>query len=174
MPLVTSAGDQRQTRMRGKDGRFGSGGSGILSTAGLGQGNFAWKRKLREGWWRARALAPNPPASPLAPDWSQRAQESSALESALPGRLAPRSAQPHDGLVLRTVSARARCEDRTLARLAPVAEFIVDAELARTNVTDEIARTVVFGHEGAAARSGTRRAWQMERFGFGALAQLLL
>lgn len=81
-------------------------------------------------------LAPKPPALPLAPDWRPRAKEISALEAALNVRLAPRSALPHDGLVLRTVSAPLGCDDRTLARLAPVAELIVDAELARTKVTD--------------------------------------
>ncbi|MEY4940321.1 MAG: hypothetical protein RIQ93_2056 [Verrucomicrobiota bacterium] len=81
-------------------------------------------------------LTPKPAALPLAPDWRPRAQEIAALEAALNVRLAPRSALPRDGLVLRTVSAPARCDDATLSRLASVAELIVDAELARTKVTD--------------------------------------
>ena len=42
-----------------------------------------------------------------------------------------------DGLILRTASAPERCNDATLAQLAPVANLIVDAELARTKVTDK-------------------------------------
>ena len=80
--------------------------------------------------------APKPPPVPLAPDWRPRAQEIAALESAAGVRLTPRSAVATDGLVLRTVSAPGRCDDAVLKRLAPVAELIVEAELARTKVTD--------------------------------------
>jgi hypothetical protein len=38
--------------------------------------------------------------------------------------------------VLRTASAPTHCDDAVLAKLAPIAELIVDAELARTKVTD--------------------------------------
>ena len=41
-----------------------------------------------------------------------------------------------DGLILRTASAPGRCDDAALAKLAPVAALIVDAELARTKITD--------------------------------------
>lgn len=80
--------------------------------------------------------APRPPPVPLAPDWRPHAGEIAALESAAGVRLTPRSAVPTDGLVLRTVSAPGRCDDAALKRLAPVAELIVEAELARTKVTD--------------------------------------
>src|SRR5262249_32619366 len=52
-------------------------------------------------------------------------------------RLVARSQIPTDGLILRTVSAPERCSDETLKQLAPVAPLIVDAELARTKVTDK-------------------------------------
>ena len=85
----------------------------------------------------APALAvPKPPAPPLAPDWRPRAAQIARLEAALGLRLAPRSSVATDGLILRTASAPLRCDDAALARLAPVADLIVEAELARTKITD--------------------------------------
>jgi mono/diheme cytochrome c family protein len=72
----------------------------------------------------------------LAPDWRERSAEIAALTKQLGVKLVPRSQIPTDGLVLRTASAPQRCDDAMLAALAPVASFIVDAELARTKVTD--------------------------------------
>jgi hypothetical protein len=72
----------------------------------------------------------------LAPDWRPRAAEVTALESALGVRLVPRSQLATDGLVLRTASAPGRCDDATLAKLAPLAAYIVEAELGRTRVGD--------------------------------------
>jgi hypothetical protein len=80
--------------------------------------------------------SPKAAAAPLAPDWRPRAAEIGALEQALGVRLAPRSQVATDGLVLRTASAPGRCDDTTLEKLQSVAELIVDAELARTKVTD--------------------------------------
>ncbi len=81
----------------------------------------------------SRAKAPE---EPLAPDWRPHAAEIAALENALGVRLVPRSQVATDGLVLRTASAPARCDDAALAALGPVARFIVEAELVRTKVTD--------------------------------------
>ncbi|HJT97422.1 MAG TPA: hypothetical protein VJ696_03835, partial [Rhodanobacteraceae bacterium] len=51
------------------------------------------------------------------------------------------------GLVLRTASSPQTCDDAVLDKLAPFAPFIVDAELARTRVTDAGARTLAkFGN----------------------------
>ncbi|MBI5693621.1 MAG: hypothetical protein HZC55_26390 [Verrucomicrobia bacterium] len=75
-------------------------------------------------------------AEALAPDWTSRAAQITALEQALGVRLLPRSQVPTDGLILRTASSPARCDDAALAKLAPVADLIVEAELARTRVTD--------------------------------------
>ncbi len=72
----------------------------------------------------------------LAPDWRPRAAEVAKLERALGLRLVARSHVPTDGLVVRTASAPARCTDETLAQLAPVADLIVEAELARTKITN--------------------------------------
>jgi hypothetical protein len=77
-----------------------------------------------------------PPAIALAPDWRPFAREIASLEKELGVRLVPRSQVPTDGLILRTASAPRRCDDATLAKLTSVAPLIVDAELARTKVTD--------------------------------------
>ncbi|WP_414662936.1 c-type cytochrome domain-containing protein [Horticoccus sp. 23ND18S-11] len=76
------------------------------------------------------------PVVALTADWRPRAGEIAALEKATGVRLVPRSLVATDGLVLRTASAPSRCDDAALARLAPVSAFIVEAELARTKVTD--------------------------------------
>ena len=74
---------------------------------------------------------------PLTPDYRPQLKTIAALEASLGVRLVPRSQNPTDGLILRTLSTPARCNDATLAQLAPVANLIVDAELARTKVTDK-------------------------------------
>jgi mono/diheme cytochrome c family protein len=85
----------------------------------------------------APSLSRFKPAEPArAPDWRPRAGEIAALEARLQIRLVPRSQVPTDGLVLRTASAPGRCDDTVLAALAPLAPLIVEAELARTRVTD--------------------------------------
>lgn len=75
-------------------------------------------------------------AAPLAPDYRPRLDTITALASSLGVRLIPRSQNPSDGLVVRTVSFPEHCTDQTLAALAPIADLIVDAELARTKVSD--------------------------------------
>ena len=74
------------------------------------------------------------PAATL--DYRPHARQLAELERALDVRFVPVSENPRDGLILRTVSHADRIDDRVLARLAPVASLIVDAELARTRVTD--------------------------------------
>jgi hypothetical protein len=80
--------------------------------------------------------APKAPMVALAPDWRPRAAQIVQLEKALGLRLVARSHLPTDGLVLRTAGAPGRCDDAALAQLAPVADLIVEAELARTKITD--------------------------------------
>jgi hypothetical protein len=80
---------------------------------------------------RARA-----PHVPLAPDWHPQAKAIAALEKELGVRIVPRSQIATDGLILRTASAPNHCDDATLAKLAPIAALIVDAELARTKISD--------------------------------------
>jgi hypothetical protein len=76
-------------------------------------------------------------SQPLTADYRPQSNTIAALETSLGVRLVPRSQNPTDGLILRTLSAPSRCNDATLAQLAPVANLIVDAELARTRVTDK-------------------------------------
>ena len=90
----------------------------------------------------ALARLPSPPtqheaSSPLTPDYRPQLKTIVALEASLGVRLVPRSQNPTDGLILRTASAAKRCNDATLQQLTPVANLIVDAELARTDITDK-------------------------------------
>ncbi|MFZ9839134.1 MAG: c-type cytochrome domain-containing protein [Opitutaceae bacterium] len=111
---------------------------------------------------------PKPAPAALAPDWRPRADEIRRLETELGVRLVPRSQQAGDGLILRTAGSPRRGDDAALARLAPIAELIVEAELARTPVTDaglaavgrwtnlrslDLSRTLVTG-QGVAALAG--------------------
>jgi uncharacterized membrane protein len=79
----------------------------------------------------------NTVSPPLTADYRPQIKTIAGLEAALGVRLVPRSQTPTDGLILRTASAPERCSDATLAQLSPVANLIVDAELARTKVTDK-------------------------------------
>lgn len=76
------------------------------------------------------------PVAP-APDYRPFVAQLVELENALPVRFVPVSEKPTDGLVLRTVSTASEVDDRVLARLVPIARLVVDAELARTRVTDD-------------------------------------
>jgi Planctomycete cytochrome C len=73
---------------------------------------------------------------PKVADYRPQLKTITALETSLGVRLVPRSQDPTDGLILRTVNSPESCNDETLARLAPVGNLIADAELARTKVTD--------------------------------------
>jgi uncharacterized membrane protein len=91
--------------------------------------------------------APPPPVSessllPLASDYRPQLKRIASLEEELGVRLVPRSQNPMDGLILRTASAPERCNDAALARLKSIGNLIVDAELARTKVTDAGLKTL--------------------------------
>jgi uncharacterized membrane protein len=93
-----------------------------------------------------REALPLPPPKPVVPppatDYRPRSEKIQALKSEFGIQLVPRSQDPRDGLILRTVSAPERCNDGVLAALEPIADLIVDAELARTRVTDEGMKTL--------------------------------
>jgi mono/diheme cytochrome c family protein len=72
----------------------------------------------------------------FAPDYTPQEQQIGAIEAALGVRLLPRSQIKTDGLTLRCVSAPQRCDDAAIKKLAAIAPLIVDAELARSAVTD--------------------------------------
>lgn len=106
------------------------------------------ERQLLQAWIDAGAAqssdpgaidgAPADPGEGRAavPDYRADAAAIASLQETLGIRLVPRSQDPADGLVLRTASAPSRCDDAVIARLQPVARYIVEAELARTAVTD--------------------------------------
>ena len=111
-------------------------------------------RKLLELWINAGAspivgidavagapAAPKP-YEPLTPDYRPEQPLITQLEASLGVRLVPRSQNPLDGLVLRTASSPSHCNDAALSKLAPVARYIVDAELSRTPVTDAGLKTL--------------------------------
>ncbi len=80
--------------------------------------------------------APRAAAIALAPDWRPQAKAIVDFEQATGLKLVPRSQVATDGLILRTASAPTRCDDAALEKLRPVAALIVEAELARTKLTD--------------------------------------
>jgi uncharacterized membrane protein len=86
--------------------------------------------------------ASEPPALPLASDYRPKLPLITSLEQELGVRLVPRSRNPQDGLILRTGSAPERCDDVALGRLRVIGALIVDAELARTKVTDAGLKTL--------------------------------
>jgi uncharacterized membrane protein len=79
---------------------------------------------------------------PLTRDYRPQLPLITSLERELGVRLVPRSRNPQDGLILRTVSAPDRCDDAAVARLKAIGPLIVDAELARTKVTDAGLKTL--------------------------------
>ena len=95
---------------------------------------------------KVKAAAPPEPVKvivpPFAPDYRPRTEKIAALQSQLGVQLVLRSQDPRDGIILRTTSAPERCGDAALRALKPIADLIVDAELARTKVTDEGMKTL--------------------------------
>jgi uncharacterized membrane protein len=95
---------------------------------------------------KVKAAAPPVPVKvivpPEAPDYRPRTDKIAALQTQLGVRLVLRSQDPEDGIILRTTSAPERCNDEVLLALKPIADLIVDAELARTKVTDEGMKTL--------------------------------
>ncbi len=138
-------------------------------------------RKLLELWINAGAspivgidavagapAAPKP-YEPLTPDYRPEQPLITQLETSLGVRLVPRSQNPLDGLILRTASFPAHCNDAALSKLAPVARYIVDAELSRTPVTDAGLKTLAqFSNLRALDLSHTA----ITSAGLGALAEL--
>jgi hypothetical protein len=87
-------------------------------------------------------LASELPVVPLTGDYRPQLPLINSFERELGVRLVPRSRNPQDGLILRTVSAPERCDDAVVARLKVIGMLIVDAELARTKVTDAGLKTL--------------------------------
>ena len=79
-----------------------------------------------------------PPELPLQPvaDYSALLPAIRQMQQAQGAKLMPVSAKPEDGLVLYTVDASANFGDAQLAQFRKFAPYIIEAELARTAVTN--------------------------------------
>jgi hypothetical protein len=73
---------------------------------------------------------------PRVGDYSHLSKEIAALETELGVTLAPVSRLPGDGLILRTRAVASQFGDAELARLANLAPYVVEAELAGTQLSD--------------------------------------
>jgi len=82
-----------------------------------------------------REEQPEPPLQPVG-NYSQFMPEIVRMQQGIAAKLVPVSANPSDGLILRTVDVSASFGDAQLAQFQQFAPYIVEAELARTAVTD--------------------------------------
>lgn len=78
---------------------------------------------------------PEPPPQPVG-DYSQFMPEILQMQQGIGAKLVPVSAKPSDGLILRTADISASFGDAQLQQFQKFAPFIVEAELARTAITD--------------------------------------
>lgn len=84
----------------------------------------------------APAASAVPAVLAAAPDFHPHLDAMRAWERTWGLRLVPISQSGTDGVILRTASSPARCTDEAIAALGSLRELIVDAELARTAITD--------------------------------------
>lgn len=75
-------------------------------------------------------------APPPVGDYSALMDEIRQMQRSQGAKLVPVSANPSDGLILRTIDVAASFDDAQLAKFQHFAPFIVEAELGRTAVTD--------------------------------------
>ncbi len=104
------------------------------------------------------ALSEGPPEPPPEPvgDYSQLMPEIVRMQHSLGAKLVPMSANPADGLILRTVDAASSFGDAQLAAFEKFAPYIVEAELGRTAITDASVDTLkTFTHLRALHMEGT-------------------
>lgn len=85
---------------------------------------------------RAESGAAQPAYVPKVADYSQMHGEIARIEQSTGIKFVPVSQRPGDGLILRVRGAESRFGDAELAQLARIAPYVVEAELAGTNVTD--------------------------------------
>ena len=96
-----------------------------------------------------------PPPQPVG-DYSRLMPEIVRMQHGLGAKLVPVSANPSDGLVLRTVDAAPSFGDAQLADFQKFAPYIVEAELARTAISDAAFDTLrTFTHLRALHLEGT-------------------
>lgn len=82
-------------------------------------------------------------APPPVGDYSAFMAEIRQMQQSPGAQLAPVSADPSDGLILRTADVAGTFDDAQLRKFQRFAPFIVEAELARTTVTDAGVETLV-------------------------------
>jgi hypothetical protein len=75
-------------------------------------------------------------APPPVGDYSAFVGEIRQMQQTQGAKLVPISANPSDGLILRTIDVAATFDDAQLAKFQRFAPFIVEAELGRTAITD--------------------------------------
>lgn len=96
-----------------------------------------------------------PPPQPVG-DYSRLMPEIDRMQHELGAKLVPVSAKPSDGLILRTVDVAPVFGDAQLAQFQKFAPYIVEAELARTAITDASFDTLkTFTHLRALHLEGT-------------------
>jgi uncharacterized membrane protein len=83
-----------------------------------------------------KSEAPAEEAIGAVPDYQPHLEAVRAWERTWGLRLVPVSQSGTDGLILRTASSPSRCTDDAIAALGALGSLIVDAELARSAVTD--------------------------------------
>lgn len=81
-------------------------------------------------------------ATPPVGDYSALMGEIRQMEQSQGAKLVPVSANPSDGLILRTSDVAGAFEDAQFAKFQRFAPFIVEAELGRTGVTDASIETL--------------------------------
>jgi len=82
-------------------------------------------------------------APPPVGDYSALMNEIRQMQQSQGAKLVPVSANPSDGLILRTTDVGASFDDRQLQKFQRFAPFIVEAELGRTSVTDASVETLI-------------------------------
>jgi uncharacterized membrane protein/mono/diheme cytochrome c family protein len=82
-------------------------------------------------------------APPPVGDYSEFMVEIRQMQQSPGAKLVPVSANPSDGLILRTADIAGTFDDAQLTKFQRFAPFIVEAELARTEVTDAGVETLV-------------------------------
>lgn len=89
------------------------------------------------------SLAEDPEEPPPVGDYSAFMGEIRQMDEAQGAKLVPVSANPADGLILRTTDVGAVFDDAQLRKFQRFAPFIVEAELGRTSVTDASIETLI-------------------------------
>lgn len=89
------------------------------------------------------SLAEDREQPPPVGDYSAFMSEIQRMQQSQGAKLVPVSANPADGLILRTTDVGAGFDDAQLKKFQRLAPFIVEAELGRTSVTDASIDTLI-------------------------------